>query len=441
MPAEYLACVRSEEERGKSHKDAQRICAIAYYKRHGKTPQQAEEEGADELDTAGLDIEAIRAAVDGGRAVIESGDLSEFVNARFNDLEIVTEEAGKQLPQGVIMRVRGTALIDEVVSQRGRGRYYSKEFNDRCLEETLQYMAQGGVATMFGRHGRAVQPNRLAEGIPCGRITEAFREDNKIKYVASIIDTTDGRDVAVAVRTGTMPGTSVRFHHAATRRVRLNGADVEQMVSGHINGIDFTDEPGIEGAGVDAVLESLGAAPRIENEEGTMTVEWTKVTLEDLIKNVKPLLDEFAATAIEASDLGNAKSAAEAQVATLTQEKAALSAQVADFQSKASDAVAALEELKLRQALAEASLIGAGRAIYARLQTDVKNLEELSAKLPAIRAEALSAFLVSASKGAQEVPAGGNGNPPAETESGAAGESGEGGEGITEEQERMLALV
>jgi hypothetical protein len=42
MPKEYKACVKSEIAKGKSEKDAKRICAIAYYKRHGKTPQQAE---------------------------------------------------------------------------------------------------------------------------------------------------------------------------------------------------------------------------------------------------------------------------------------------------------------------------------------------------------------------------------------------------------------
>lgn len=42
MPKEYTECVKSEEAKGKSHKTAQRICAISYYKRHGHTPQQDE---------------------------------------------------------------------------------------------------------------------------------------------------------------------------------------------------------------------------------------------------------------------------------------------------------------------------------------------------------------------------------------------------------------
>lgn len=45
MPKEYEECVKSEEARGKKHSDAQRICAVSYYKRHKETPQQAEKRG------------------------------------------------------------------------------------------------------------------------------------------------------------------------------------------------------------------------------------------------------------------------------------------------------------------------------------------------------------------------------------------------------------
>jgi hypothetical protein len=41
MPAEYLKCVESEKKKGKSEAEAQKICAIAYYKRHGETVKEA----------------------------------------------------------------------------------------------------------------------------------------------------------------------------------------------------------------------------------------------------------------------------------------------------------------------------------------------------------------------------------------------------------------
>jgi hypothetical protein len=42
MPKEYKECIKSEVANGKALKTAQRICAISYYKRHGKTPQHDE---------------------------------------------------------------------------------------------------------------------------------------------------------------------------------------------------------------------------------------------------------------------------------------------------------------------------------------------------------------------------------------------------------------
>jgi len=39
MPAEYENCVKSYTAKGKPLKDAKRICAIRYYKLHGKRPQ------------------------------------------------------------------------------------------------------------------------------------------------------------------------------------------------------------------------------------------------------------------------------------------------------------------------------------------------------------------------------------------------------------------
>lgn len=41
MPKEYEHCVAGYIAKGRSKKYAQRRCAISYYKRHGKTPQQA----------------------------------------------------------------------------------------------------------------------------------------------------------------------------------------------------------------------------------------------------------------------------------------------------------------------------------------------------------------------------------------------------------------
>jgi hypothetical protein len=39
MPKEYTSCVKGYVNKGKPLKDAKRICAINYFKKHGKRPQ------------------------------------------------------------------------------------------------------------------------------------------------------------------------------------------------------------------------------------------------------------------------------------------------------------------------------------------------------------------------------------------------------------------
>jgi len=51
MPKEYENCVRSMIGKGKSSKDAKRICAISYYKKHGKRPQDVHSSYEDALFT------------------------------------------------------------------------------------------------------------------------------------------------------------------------------------------------------------------------------------------------------------------------------------------------------------------------------------------------------------------------------------------------------
>jgi hypothetical protein len=46
MPKDYEACKQSELNSGKKLADAKRICAIRFYKVHGKTPMQAEKEAS-----------------------------------------------------------------------------------------------------------------------------------------------------------------------------------------------------------------------------------------------------------------------------------------------------------------------------------------------------------------------------------------------------------
>lgn len=56
MPKEYKECVKSEVAKGKSLKDAQRICAISYYKRHGRRPQDDEKSSLSSWENTLFDV-------------------------------------------------------------------------------------------------------------------------------------------------------------------------------------------------------------------------------------------------------------------------------------------------------------------------------------------------------------------------------------------------
>ena len=56
MPKQYKACVASEVKSGKPKKTAQKICAISYYKKHGKSVQEAAKKEGKKVDAPELDL-------------------------------------------------------------------------------------------------------------------------------------------------------------------------------------------------------------------------------------------------------------------------------------------------------------------------------------------------------------------------------------------------
>lgn len=76
MPAEYLACVKSEQKRGKDHKTAQKICAIRYYKTHGKSVQAAAKEKGEKMEE--LDVDMKKAYENKGGSIETNTGTTEF---------------------------------------------------------------------------------------------------------------------------------------------------------------------------------------------------------------------------------------------------------------------------------------------------------------------------------------------------------------------------
>jgi len=290
-------------------------------------------------------------------------------------------------------RIRGVALVDEVISQHGHGRYYSKAFNDRCMAATNVFMAEGGTVTVYSRHGKAIPPEgQLSTSLPVGKVAKPlWRKGNEVWYEAFIAPTTEGKDVIVLLKTEVMTASSIRAATYRSRKRKMDGRDVEEMIDAVIVGIDLADEAGIDGAGVREVLEE---APTWSDEYSTREVtdmEWKDIDLKSLLENRKDLLEEYAASlkdVLPAQDpkLAGRVTELEAQVKTLTEEKGTLTV-------KLDAATVQSGQLQLGLKVVEAAQFGVSRIVAEELAKVVKEEADIAKLLPDIKTKAIALLL------------------------------------------------
>lgn len=284
------------------------------------------------------------------------------------------------------LRYEGCVLVDEVLSQGGKGRYYSREFNDRCMEATNLYLAAGGVITVYSRHGRAAGETGRAPyptGLPVGRVSKPlWRKGAEVLYEAVISPTTEGQDVMVLIRDEVLRATSLRASGYSSRMRKLADTDrlVEEMVSAVIVGIDLCDRAGIEGAGIRRILEEAPQWRTETVEEEDDPMDFAELTLESLVEHRQDLLDAHTTPLLEARD---------AQIATLADANTALKEQLTAASAPAPDAD--------RLAILEASSCGLSKIMAEKLTAKgVKTPAEIQLILEAVRAESLQELVADA---------------------------------------------
>ena len=218
----------------------------------------------------------------------ESDDMPEdktlLVEAYRPAIEAIEEKDGKLFFEGV-------ALVDNVLSHNKR--FYSQEFNDAALEATNAWMEAGNVVTIYSRHSRATGGMFGGEGIPIGRLDgKLWRHENTVRYRGMISPTHEGLDMQVLVRDGVVKPTSIRTTTYTAKPAEMEGETVDWLVSGRIEGIDFCERPGIEGAGVKRIYEEAPPYAEPQGEED-MTMDWDTVTYEDLVEHCPDLLNRY----------------------------------------------------------------------------------------------------------------------------------------------------
>jgi hypothetical protein len=212
-------------------------------------------------------------------------DKTLLVEAYRPAIEAIEEKDGKLFFEGV-------ALVDNVLSHNKR--FYSQEFNDAALEATNAWMEAGNVVTIYSRHSRATGGMFGGEGIPTGRLDgKLWRHENTVRYRGMISPTHEGQDMQVLVRAGVVKPTSIRTTTYTAKPAEMEGETVDWLVSGRIEGIDFCERPGIEGAGVKRIYEEAPPYAEPQGEEEP-TMEWDALTYEELLEHRPDLLNRYA---------------------------------------------------------------------------------------------------------------------------------------------------
>jgi hypothetical protein len=353
MPKEYLECVRSEMDRGKSRADAQRICAIAYYKRHGKRPQDVEDAEVDwtkieAICAAGVDAEPIMAEASITSILADSGPDA-------------TEKASSD---DVILIFDGVVLVDEAVHAGGYIEppvYFPHDSNDTVMMATNMAMADGDPVTTYQSHAAV-----YSGGLPFGRLgADLWRDASEIKFRAEVYGTTLGKDIAVLIRNRVMTKVSFRMSRYALEEVAVGGRQLSKLVWGVFDGIDMAQIPAIMGARVTeiraeedkAMTDQKGVLERLDQLIAALQSPsggQTPTALTAALELIRPIRDDAVAlTASLVAVQGDLEAArtklqvAEGRVSTL-EAAAALTTRIAELMEGRSNQWLLYAEVKRR---------------------------------------------------------------------------------------------
>lgn len=167
-----------------------------------------------------------------------------------------------------VARIKGVALIPGVSRN---GRLYTKELIGNAVARMQRRISSGGEPiTVANSHG-AADPVRGNATDVVGRVTNVWQDaEGRAHYEADIADTSAGRDVASLLTASTpyIGPVSIRGSFLSDpERVTVkgpDGSDVEAWTASdmEIDGIDFTNKPGVPGSRVEwaSLTESVRPA-------------------------------------------------------------------------------------------------------------------------------------------------------------------------------------
>lgn len=187
------------------------------------------------------------------------------------------------------LRFVGKIVEDNTLSLNRR--FYSAEFIDESVRRTMEWMGKGHTVTIYSSHGAAVGSLiGPPTGTPIGKAERVYREGREMLFPAVISPTTEGKDIMTLIEDGVMARMSLRsrVYEASPVKMTVDGEEieVENMQWAVIEGIDFTDHPGVRGAGIVKILESAPAMEPKETEMAEITLEVLKAEHPELVEAI-----------------------------------------------------------------------------------------------------------------------------------------------------------
>jgi hypothetical protein len=175
-------------------------------------------------------------------------------------------------------------------------RFYEKRLWERVLGEAQQTMTRGQMMGTIG-HGQPLDDNALLEGKASHRISKLWIDEGKKMGMGEvlILNTPAGRVLNAYVRGGVQFPVSSRGYGKYNGKME-DGTQIVDADTYKLETFDFVRVPGIANA-IPQIVES-----KEMTETGSVKINNTTVSMEDLKQVFRDLLDEKNTPALETTD-------------------------------------------------------------------------------------------------------------------------------------------
>lgn len=195
---------------------------------------------------------------------------------------------------GILGRAVGAFFVVDGKSQNNR--FYEKRLWERVLGEAQQTMARGQMMGSIG-HGQPLDDNALLNGKISHRVSKLWIDEGKKMGMGEVLllNTPAGRVLNAYLRGGVQFPVSSRGYGKYNGKME-DGTQIVDADTYKLETFDFVRVPGIANA-IPQIVESKEI-----DEEGSVEINNTMVSLEDLKQVFRDLLDEKNTQALETKD-------------------------------------------------------------------------------------------------------------------------------------------